>query len=624
MSDTSSYESKDLSALSDLEAIRLRPGMYIGSTEDPRQLVLECTDNSIDEELAGYSSKLIFKYDSTKNLYSTRDYGRGIPIGKTTYKDSVSGELHEIEALQLLFMKNHSGGKFGNNSAYKFSRGIHGIGNKCICALSSYAKAITHRDGKAVELIMSRGDLVDLKYYDTTEPNGMYVEFIPDDKIFETIRTPVNVITELCSIPTAFGMHIDLEIDGESIPSKYSDMYDLLILDEDENINELLRAQFKVDKEDQQVASIVVAMKYMSDTNYSHKSYTNMLFNSGGGSHVRFFENCYKAAWEKYLDDDFRIQDVFIGLKVVIGVSISNDLLAFSSQTKERLTTPTWRFDGLKEDLVSQIREYFDSHEDERNGLIKRFKEYRQSQNKLLANKELSSLIYINDSSNTNIRRTSIIDKLRDCSSKSRKGTIQFLVEGDSAGSGFIMCRDVKHHAILPLRGKVLNVSKRGADLVECMKNTEIRSIINSAGTGIGEDCDASRSRYEQYRICCDSDPDGLNIASLITSIYVNLLPDIVKAGMLYVVQPPLYGWTDKTGQHYTNNIRDVTNFNTLHRYKGLGEFDPEELQEVCINNPVNMVQVQYPEDINLFNEVLISSQVKYNALDERGLIIFT
>ena len=178
------YDASDLRSLSDLEAMRKRPGMYIGLTEDPRQLFIEDTDNHIDEEIEGHSKKTIIRYDTKTGKVETRDFGRGIPIGLVEYADSITGKTQKIEALQLLFMKSHSGGKFDEGKAYRFSRGLHGLGNKIICALSSEAKAITYRDGKAVELKMSKGKKKKLTYIDsTTEPNGTYVEFLPDEEI---------------------------------------------------------------------------------------------------------------------------------------------------------------------------------------------------------------------------------------------------------------------------------------------------------------------------------------------------------------------------------------------------------------------------------------------------------
>lgn len=614
MSETSHYESSDIKALSDLQAIRTRPGMYVGDTTNPRQVLIEALDNGLDEEQEGPSTLSEVRVNTSTNTYSIRDYGRGIPIGKSKYSDPISGETHEIETLQLVYFKTHAGGKFGGGASYKKSRGMHGVGSKIVNALSTDAKAVTYRDGKSVELVMKAGNLVSLEHKGTTEPNGVYVEFTPDPTIFEDAVIPRAVLEEVCSIPVAFGLHVDLQIDDEKIPSLYNDLFDLLPSFDDEN--ELLRTTLEVTTND----SIKVALKYTSATNTIYRGYTNMIYNPLNGTHVKFFEDTYKKAWEKYLTPEFRLHDVLIGLRALVGVSIDNDVLSFAGQVKDRLTTNKAHFDQFQKDLIKQIQDYFDTHEDERKGLIKRFIEYRQSQTRLLATKELSQLIYVNDNtSGTNIRRKSVVDKLRECTSRDRVGTRLYIVEGDSAGGSYIQARDVAKHAILPIRGKILNVSKR-VSLVESMKNAEVRSIVNSAGTGLGEDCDASKSRYEMYCISTDSDFDGYSICSLLISVFVNLLPDLVREGMVYIVQAPLYGWTDNGVKYFSNDINDVTNKNTLHRYKGLGEMDPDELLETCIENPT-LIRLEYPDDIDEFNDVMTKSQIRYDILNKLGYI---
>lgn len=805
------YNSSDIKALGDLQAIRTRAGMYVGETNHPGQLFTEALDNALDEVQSGFSDKAVVTIDTTKNLYSVRDYGRGIPIGKSTYTDAVSGESHEIETLQLVYFKTHAGGKFGNNTAYKKSRGMHGVGLKCINALSVHAKAVTYRDGKSVILVMSKGELISLDYEDTTEPNGVYVEFIPDPDIFESPIIPINHILEISGISKAFGQHVEVYEDGTELELPYSNLYDLLPTQSNEN--ELLRTDFTV--ESPTTESMTIALKYTSDTNVIYRGYTNMIPNPSGGSHLRFFEDCYKEAWNKYLDDEFRINDVLIGLRALVGVAIDNDAMAFAGQTKERLTTSKSYFEQFRSELVSKIQEYFDTHENERKGLIKRFKEYRASQNKLLANKELSQLIYINDmkGQSSSVRRKSVVDKLRECTSKSQQdteliicftkdmrvklldgttptfeelvsmektnpgrnyyvysvdesghtvvgrgynpritryvdeiahvilddsteikctkdhlfmmtdghyeeaqnlkvgdslcaryfkycddkemffdptenrwlfmkkvnndhdwninndpnnleqltsydhkvakvwieqldhlepmydftvenyhnfvmpnedntsGIVVHQCEGDSAAGTLIQARDVVHQAIIPIRGKILNVSKKNS-YIECMKNEEVKSIVNSAGTGIGADCDYTKSRYERYLIFTDADADGLNIASLLISIFVNLMPDLVVNGMVYVVIPPLYSWVDKGVRYYTNDISQVTNLQTMTRYKGLGEMDPAEMFDSCLDKgKQRLIQVEYPNNIDDFNESMTSSAMRYKILEGLGLI---
>lgn len=501
---SNSYESKDVEVYGDAEGIRKRPGMYIGDTADSHHLFIEATDNALDEIQLGYSEKAIINVDTKLNKYSVRDFGRGIPIGKTIYKDQISDTVHEVETIRLLFTKNHSGSKF-SGSAYKKSRGLHGTGLKAINALSSYCMAQTFRDGKSVKIELSKGEVTSLEYLDTDEPNGVYIEYIPDPEIFDDPATSIDFIIDSCEVNKAFGSTLELYIDGELQELRYNDLYDLLPYDEDES--EYFRTEFFVESDTTE--SIQIAIKYTNATNCIERGYTNTLYNSMGGSHIRFFESVYKEAWEKYMDKDFRPNDVLIGLRALVGVSISNEAMSFSSQTKEKLITKVKYFDQFREQLIEEIRKFFDSNEEIRKGLIKRFKEYRASQNKLMATKELADVIYVDKQTDGKIRRKSVVTKLKECSSKTRAGTSLMIAEGDSASGSLGPVRDVKYEALLPIRGKILNVSNILTDTKVkhpfnvCMENEEVRSIVNCAGTGIGIDCDANLSRYERYLIAC-------------------------------------------------------------------------------------------------------------------------
>lgn len=612
------YDSTDIHSLGDLEAIRSRPGMYIGDTSNPQQLFIEALDNALDEVQSGYSDRAVVRIDTSKNLYSVRDYGRGIPIGKSSFKDLL-GEEHEIETIQLVYTKNHSGGKFGG-SAYKKSRGLHGIGLKTINALSTHALARTYRKGKSVELIMSRGDVLDLNYLKVDELDGTYVEFAPDPEVFETDIIPISVIIELAGVSKAFGSDVEVYVDDELQELPYNNLFDLL--PKNDNENEFFTASFHVESESTE--SIDVALKYTSDTNTMYRGYTNTIYNSSGGSHIRFFESCYKEAWKKYLTKEFKLEDTLIGMRALVGVFISNESMAFAGQTKERLTTRVNYFDQFRSKLVKEIRKFFDKNEGIRKGLIRRFVEYRSNLDKMRASRELEDMIYVNNDTTVTggrVRRKSVVDKLRECSSKSRENTRLIISEGDSAGGALLQARDVRYDAILPIRGKILNVSN--VSPVRAMKNAEVRSIVNASGTGLGDECDVNRSRYDKYFIGCDADADGYNIAALLISIFVNLLPDIVRHGMLYVIVPPLYSWNDKGVKRYTNNLSDIKDKSSMTRFKGLGEMDPEDLKATCLDeeNQV-LVQVQYPDDLVSFNQAMTSSKMRYDMLCDMGLIV--
>ena len=612
-----SYDSTDIHSLGDLEAIRSRPGMYIGDTSNPQQLFIEALDNALDEVQSGYSDKAVVNIDTKKNLYSVRDYGRGIPIGKSSFKDLL-GEEHEIETLQLVYTKNHSGGKFGG-SAYKKSRGLHGIGLKTINALSTHALARTYRNCESVELRMSQGEVLDLEYSKSKEHDGTYVEFIPDEEIFENTTIPLNTILELSGVSRAFGSEVEVYVDGILQELPYKNLFDLL--PKNDNENDFFTTEFQVESESTE--SIDIALKYTSDTSTMYRGYTNTIYNSSGGSHVRFFESCYKEAWKKYLTKEFKLEDTLIGLRALVGVFISNEAMAFAGQTKERLTTRVNYFEQFRPELVKEIRKFFDKNPKIRKGLTKRFVEYRSNLERMRATQELEDMVYISDESSSSgrVRRKSVVDKLRECSSKSRENTRIYLTEGDSAGGAVLQARDVRYDAVLPIRGKILNVSKLSP--VQAMRNAEVRSIVNSAGTGMLEQCDAKRSRYDRYYIFTDADADGLNIAALLSSIFINLLPDLVKQGMVYIVQPPLYSWIDQGKKKYADNLSEVKDKSHMSRFKGLGEMDPDELKESCLD-PENqrLIQLQYPEDLVDFNQAMTSAKMRYDMLCDMGLVV--
>lgn len=642
------YDSKDIHSLGDLEAIRMRPGMYIGDTANPRQLFIEALDNAIDEVQSGHSDKAIVRVDTERNLYSVRDHGRGIPHGRSIYRDVLGNDV-EIETLQLVFTKNHSGGKF-DGSVYKKSRGLHGIGLKAINALSSHSRAVTFRDGKYVELVMSRGETLGLDR-GTTKRNplnrrdgdgdgesivrigadglpvtddgrdGTYVEFVPDPEVFESPVIPMRDILELSGVSKAFGSDVEVYVDGEPKRLPYNDLYDLLP-ESSGRESEYVTTSFHVESPTTEYMD--VAVRYTSDTNTMTRGYTNTIHNSAGGSHVRFFESCYREAWTKYIgkSGDFKPEDSLVGLRAVIGVFIDNEAMAFAGQTKERLTTRVNYFEQFRRPLVKAIRGYFDANPEIRKGLSKRFADYRRNLERMRASKELDGTIYVNESGDPGrVRRRSVVEKLRECTSKSREGTRLFIPEGDSAGGAILQARDVRYDAVLPIRGKILNVSN--LEPVKAMRNEEVRSIVNAAGTGILGSCDASLSRYDGYYITTDRDSDGFNIAALLTSIFVNLLPDLVRKGMVYVVLPPFYSWVDHGATKYTSDMSDIRDKSHMTRFKGLGEMDPEDIRATFLS-PENqeLIRLRYPESLDDFNEAMTSAKVRYDMLLDMGLIV--
>ena len=253
--------------------------------------------------------------------------------------------------------------------------------------------------------------------------------------------------------------------------------------------------------------------------------------------------------------------------------------------------------------------------------LIKRFEEYRIAQNNLLSRKEISSLIKVNNDGEDNIRRRSIVSKLVECTSRKRKDTELFIVEGDSAKGPFLFTRNKELQAVLPLRGKILNITNKS--IKEAVKNSEICDIANAMGCGIGAACDASKSRYERIVISADADPDGLQINCLVLSVFINLFPDMVKQGRVYISMPPLYCWGDNPKNYgWCNNVEDIPKNVTPTRFKGLGEMENDQLKHFLVNPETrNVMQIQYPSDVEEFNRILGSSEGKRDLLTDLGII---
>lgn len=617
----SNYEVSDLTVLTPREHVRLRRGMYIGDADNPSPLFNEIFDNAIDECQAGYSNKVIVRVDYDHNNYTVSDYGRGFPQGKI--HDPSSGK--DLEALEMLCTTSFSGGKF-NHSAYKLSTGLHGLGMLVTNSLSESFKVTTWRGTSQVSYSAHYGETDKVEYeedetYDANE-SGTIVSFIPDSEMFKEVKIPLSHILMRCRVASAFGMKSELYVteDGEEKEiDTTSDIYDLLP-PSDEGVSEYYRHSFTVkDQETGEFATI--ALQYTSDTKSYYRGYTNLLYNSQGGTHHKMLDDAIYEAWNKFDVKGIKWNDIYLGLRAVVAVFISHT--EFSSQSKERLSVDKSSMDNLKVLIVDEIVKWLTENEEIRESLIKRFQEYRDSQNKLLARKEIKSLLYVNESKGGQVRRVSVVRKLRECNSKTREGTELGICEGDSALGAFIQARDPATQAILPTRGKILNVSRLG-DLNDALKNEEIRSIVNSIGAGIGEMVDPEKSRYDKIIFYTDADLDGLNIRALLISIFVNLLAGLVIAGRVYIALPPLYGWKDKKGSyHFANTIEEipesVKNFN---RYKGLGEMDPDELWESCMNPETRrLIRVNYPENLGEFNSIMTSSSVKYQLLVDMGIV---
>ena len=613
------YSADSIKVLDSLQHIRLRKGMYIGDATDARALLSEIFDNAIDEVQAGFSSELVINVDTKNNKYEVRDYGRGIPHGK---KKLANGD--EKEVLEVLLTVSNSGGKF-DNSSYNYSSGLNGLGLTVTNALSNVIEITSYRKGKFVKATCHGTDHVDLEYGTSKEHDGTNVMFIPNPEYFKHKTIPIDFIRDRCRVASALGFKSRLIVDDVE-QNVNASIYDLMV-EETTSVHDYVRIE-PLEVTSLNGEKMKVALKYTSDTTDRYFGFTNLLCNYLGGTHVQELSKTIITTWKEFIEShknvkpavELKNNDYLVGLRAVCAIFIAKP--EFSSQTKEKLVVNKKYLEDLMSLFKTRFARYLEDNIVIAQQLIKRFEEYRIAQNNLLSRKEISSLIKINTDSDDNIRRRSIVSKLVECTSRKKAGTELFIVEGDSAKGPYLFTRNKETQAILPLRGKILNITNRSVK--DAVKNNEICDIANSIGCGIGGACDASKSRYSKIIVSADADPDGLQINCLVLSVFINMFPDLVKQGMVYVSMPPLYCWgKDEKSFGWCNKIEEVPkNVKEVHRFKGLGEMNDNELKYFLVDPETrNLMNIQYPTDVEEFNKILGTSEGKNNLLKTLGII---
>lgn len=521
----------------------------------------------------------------------------------------------------------------GNNHTFLLTAGVfvhncglNGMGLTVTNALSKYMEVTSYRDGRYVNAITQPDDTVQINYGISDEHNGTLVMFSPDKQHFHSAKIPPEFIKDRCRVASALGFRARLIIDGVEQKTDAS-MFDL-IKEENDKLSTYVNVQ-PIEVIATSAEKMKVALRYTSDTNDRYFGYTNLLSNYLGGTHVQELAKTVTACWIEFLDKhknikpavDLHNSDYLVGLRGVCAVFIAHP--EFSSQTKEKLVVNKKYFEELMSLFKARFLKYLEDNIVIAQQLIKRFEEYRIAQNNLLSRKEISSLIKINNDSEDNIRRRSVVSKLVECTSRRRKDTELFIVEGNSAMGPFLFTRDIEKQAVLPLRGKILNITNK--TVKEAVKNSEICDIANAMGCGIGANCDANKSRYDKICIAADADPDGEQINCLILSVFINLFPDMVKQGRVYLTLPPLYCWGDNPKNYgWCNKVEDIPKNlkGTITRFKGLGEMQNEQLKYFLVDPQTrNTLQIQYPSDIDEFNRILGSTEGKRDLLTELGII---
>lgn len=599
------YDASQIQVLEGLEAVRKRPGMYIGSTssEGLHHLVWEIVDNSIDEALAGFASSIqvIIEPD---NSITVVDDGRGIPV-------DIQAKTGR-PAVETVFTILHAGGKFGGGG-YKVSGGLHGVGSSVVNALSTTLDVKVYKEGKVYYQEYHRGAVVDdLKVIDETDRHGTTVHFVPDPEIF-TETTEFNFdklatrVRELAFLNR--GLRISIEDKREEKPVLKEYHYDGGIKSYVEHLNASKTVIFPDPiylEGEQQGITVEVSMQYTDSYHSNLLSFANNIHTYEGGTHEFGFKtaltrviNDYarKSKLMKENDENLTGEDVREGLTAVI--SIKHPDPQFEGQTKTKLGNSEVR--TVTDRLFSEHFTKF---------LMENPNVGRQVVEKgLLASKARQAAKRAREMTRRKgaLEISNLPGKLADCSSNDPEKCELFIVEGDSAGGSAKQGRSREFQAILPIRGKILNVEKASMDKI--LANEEIRSLFTAMGTGFGADFDVAKARYHKLVIMTDADVDGAHIRTLLLTLFYRYMRPIVEAGYVYIAQPPLYGVKQGKNIHYIqpgkNAEQDLKNMieslpatpkPTVQRYKGLGEMDDHQLWETTMD-PDNRMMLRVSVD---------------------------
>ncbi|MBF1211262.1 MAG: DNA topoisomerase (ATP-hydrolyzing) subunit B [Granulicatella sp.] len=591
------YDASQIQVLEGLEAVRKRPGMYIGSTSSAglHHLVWEIVDNSIDEALAGFATHIEIEITKENHIRVTDD-GRGIPVDIQ--------EKTGRPAVETVFTVLHAGGKFGGGG-YKVSGGLHGVGASVVNALSTDLTVQVFKDGNIYEQSYKRGAVLeDLKIIGTTDKHGTSVYFVPDPEIFQETTVfefdkLANRVRELAFLNK--GLKLTITDFREEEPVRKSFCYEGGIKSYVEHLNKSKQVLFEEPiyvEGEQDGIQVEVAMQYTSGYHTNLLSFTNNIHTYEGGTH----ESGMKTALTRVINDYARRQklmkeneeklsgeDVREGLTAVI--SIKHPDPQFEGQTKTKLGNSEAR--TITDRLFST---HFDKFLMENPQVARKIVEKGILASKArLAAKRAREVTR----KKSGLEISNLPGKLADCSSNDPTISELFIVEGDSAGGSAKQGRSRHFQAILPIRGKILNVEK--ATLDKILANEEIRSLFTAMGTGFGGDFDLSKARYQKLVIMTDADVDGSHIRTLLITLFYRYMRPAVEAGYIYIAQPPLYKLKQGKNEYYIQNDKELEAKlkelpahpkPQLSRYKGLGEMDAEQLWETTMN-PENRSMLQ-------------------------------
>ncbi len=617
------YDESQIQVLEGLEAVRKRPGMYIGSTSGKglHHLVWEVVDNSIDEALAGYCNKIdVFVHEN--NSITVIDNGRGIPVGE-------NAKLKK-STLEVVMTVLHAGGKFGGEG-YKVSGGLHGVGVSVVNALSEQVIVQVRREGKVFQQEYRKGaPQYDIKVVGESEETGTKVTFLPDAEIFTETTvydydTLQSRIRELAFLNKGIEITLTDERSGESNAFKYDGGINEFVTFLNRNREALHEAPIYVEGSKDHI-QVEVALQYNDSYSEHIYSFANNINTHEGGTHESGFKSALTRIINEYArktnllkdnDSNFSGDDVREGLTAIISVKIPEP--QFEGQTKTKLGNSEVR--GIVESLFAEkLQEFLEENPSVSRRIVEKGLQAARAREAARKARDLT-------------RRKSALEvgslpgKLADCSSKDASISELYIVEGDSAGGSAKSGRDRHFQAILPLRGKILNVEKARLDRI--LGNAEIRSIITALGTGISDDFDLAKARYHKIIIMTDADVDGAHIRTLMLTFFYRYMRQIIEAGYIYIAQPPLYkverskivryAQTEKERDQIIAEFGEGAKVN-VQRYKGLGEMNPDQLWETTMDpESRTMLQVSIQDAIEA--DVIFDTLMGDNVEPRRDFI---
>ena len=608
------YGADQIQILEGLEAVRKRPGMYIGSTSvrGLHHLVYEIVDNSVDEALAGYCTEIEVSINEDNSI-CVKDNGRGIHVG--------INKKAGLPAVEVVFTILHAGGKFGGGG-YKVSGGLHGVGASVVNALSEWLEVTINKDGKMYRQRYERGKVMyPLKVVGDTNKRGTQVVFLPDKEIFEetvfdfdTLRQrlremafltkgiKITLIDKRLEEPKIRAFHYEGGIKEyvDYLNKSQTPLYDDVIYCEGTKNN----------------IYVEVAMQHNDSYTESTYSFVNNITTPEGGTHLTGFRNALTKCFNDYArsnkllkdsEPNLAGEDIREGLAAIVSIKISEP--QFEGQTKQKLGNSEAR--GAVESVMTEQLTYFLEQNPQVAKII--------CDKAILAQRARDAARKARDLTRrkTALESTSLPGKLADCSDKDPKNCEIYIVEGDSAGGSAKTARNRATQAILPLRGKILNVEKSRLDKI--LVNNEIKAMITAFGTGIGEDFDITKLRYNKIVIMTDADVDGAHIATLMLTFLYRFMPELIKQGHVYLAQPPLYKVERNKVVRYAYDDNELAQIlaeigrdsnNKIQRYKGLGEMDAEQLWDTTMD-PEKRILLR----VNMDNDSEAEMNVVFNTL---------